>query len=380
MANEFYTRGAEFNPDEIADGDAIEAEFNAIVAGFDKLGSASKKTATTSSLDNTAGRLMSVGDFGVGSSSSILLTSEQANAQSTPAGLYLATASEIGSPGGITTIGFLIHQRATASATQTFVATGASNRSFRRTYNNGVAAWTAWYEIMTSNNVTASDSDTTAGKLLKVGDFGLGAAGTVKTRVTDLNAITAAGFYVTNTSATPAPVAGQPGYLWHQDWDGVATNKRQVFFLSSLERFFIRYCISGVWGSWSEVYHNFNIVGTTSQSGGIPTGAIVESGTNANGRYVRFANGTQITHKALTVTTTIDIAMLGGFRSVSTQTAYAASFAEAPSVTCTPTIDSGVSGVCINVATTTVNISLTAISSQASAARTVYVTAIGRWF
>jgi hypothetical protein len=34
--------------------------------------------------------------------------------------------------------------------------------------------------------------------------------------------------------------------------------------------------------------------GITSQSGGIPTGALIESGTNANGSYVRFANGTQI--------------------------------------------------------------------------------------
>lgn len=380
MANEFYTRGAEFNPDEIADGDAIEAEFNAIVAGFDKLGSASKKTATTSSLDNTAGRLMSVGDFGLGASNSILLTSAQANAQSTPAGLYLATGSEIGSPGGITTVGFIIHQRATESATQIFVATGSSNRSFRRTFNNATQVWSSWAEIMTSNNVTASDSDTTAGKLLKVGDFGLGAAGTVKTRVTDLNAITAAGFYVTSLAATPIPVSGQAGYLWHQDWDSGTTNKRQVFFAASLERFFIRYCISGVWGSWSEVYHNLNIVGTVSQSGGIPTGAIVESGTNANGRYVRFANGTQICTMLLSVTSAIDVSSLGGFRSGSAQLTFPAVFSLAPTISTTALLDSALSVVYLNNTTTSVNVALTSVSSQASASRTAYVTAIGRWF
>ena len=37
-----------------------------------------------------------------------------------------------------------------------------------------------------------------------------------------------------------------------------------------------------------------NLVGTVSQSGGIPTGAVVERGSNANGEYVRFADGTQI--------------------------------------------------------------------------------------
>lgn len=37
MANAFYNRGASFNPDELADGDAIEAEFDAIGRGFDTI-------------------------------------------------------------------------------------------------------------------------------------------------------------------------------------------------------------------------------------------------------------------------------------------------------------------------------------------------------
>lgn len=35
------------------------------------------------------------------------------------------------------------------------------------------------------------------------------------------------------------------------------------------------------------------IVGTVSQSGGVPTGGIVQSGTNANGTFVRLSDGTQ---------------------------------------------------------------------------------------
>lgn len=42
-----------------------------------------------------------------------------------------------------------------------------------------------------------------------------------------------------------------------------------------------------------KAFRRGNIVGTVSQSGGVPTGAIVERGSNANGEYVRFANGTQ---------------------------------------------------------------------------------------
>lgn len=37
-----------------------------------------------------------------------------------------------------------------------------------------------------------------------------------------------------------------------------------------------------------------DILGTVSQSGGVPTGSIVERGSNANGEYARFADGTQI--------------------------------------------------------------------------------------
>lgn len=41
-------------------------------------------------------------------------------------------------------------------------------------------------------------------------------------------------------------------------------------------------------------YGRSNILGTVSQSAGTPTGAIIERGSNANGQYVRYADGTQI--------------------------------------------------------------------------------------
>jgi hypothetical protein len=51
---------------------------------------------------------------------------------------------------------------------------------------------------------------------------------------------------------------------------------------------------AGTFGDWQQVYHQGNAVGTVQQSAGAVTGAIVERGTNANGEYVRFADGTQI--------------------------------------------------------------------------------------
>lgn len=46
-----------------------------------------------------------------------------------------------------------------------------------------------------------------------------------------------------------------------------------------------------------EFYQRSNILGTVSQSGGVPTGAIIERGSNANGEYVRWADGTMECYK-----------------------------------------------------------------------------------
>ena len=44
----------------------------------------------------------------------------------------------------------------------------------------------------------------------------------------------------------------------------------------------------------SPVYARSTLLGAVGQSGGVPTGAVIERGSNANGEYVRLADGTQI--------------------------------------------------------------------------------------
>jgi hypothetical protein len=41
-----------------------------------------------------------------------------------------------------------------------------------------------------------------------------------------------------------------------------------------------------------EVYGKTNILGTVSETSGVPTGAVIERGSNANGEFVKFADGT----------------------------------------------------------------------------------------
>ena len=42
------------------------------------------------------------------------------------------------------------------------------------------------------------------------------------------------------------------------------------------------------------IFGRRSILGTVSQSGGVPTGAVIQRGSNSNGEFVRFADGTQI--------------------------------------------------------------------------------------
>ncbi|MFN4156356.1 MAG: DUF2793 domain-containing protein [Paracoccaceae bacterium] len=44
----------------------------------------------------------------------------------------------------------------------------------------------------------------------------------------------------------------------------------------------------------AQAFRRGNVLGAVSQSGGVPTGAVIERGSNANGDYTRFADGTQI--------------------------------------------------------------------------------------
>lgn len=46
--------------------------------------------------------------------------------------------------------------------------------------------------------------------------------------------------------------------------------------------------------NWAALYSRDNILGTVSESSGVPTGAVLERGSNSNGEFVRLADGTQI--------------------------------------------------------------------------------------
>lgn len=131
-----------------------------------------------------------------------------------------------------------------------------------------------------------------------------------------------------------------------------------------------------------------DIVGTVSQASGVPTGAIVERGSNANGEYVRFADGTQIcTRNGVTFTRVSDVDMVFSWT-------YPAAFVSTPSGTMRgPLAQANISGVSFSDLgffrhTDTATGGQWAISRTAgapnfpagSSVRGCALIAIGRWF
>lgn len=72
------------------------------------------------------------------------------------------------------------------------------------------------------------------------------------------------------------------------------------------------------------------VLGTVVSTGGVPTGALMERGSNANGLYERFANGVQICWNNNFTVASISTAAGSLFRSSSIAWAYPASFAFTP--------------------------------------------------
>lgn len=174
-----------------------------------------------------------------------------------------------------------------------------------RTEMNALAAYLDGLAILSTGGtfqVQSSADDATANRLLKVGAFGLGA--NQPTSVTDLDAVTYGGVTRITVSHASTP-DGAGGWICHT-FPFSPTGGAQIAIKATTGEMHRRNRASSVWGAWQRIFTQGSILGTVSQSGGVPTGAVIEAGSNANGSFTRFADGTQICRLAetLSVTTT----------------------------------------------------------------------------
>lgn len=116
-------------------------------------------------------------------------------------------------------------------------------------------------------------------------------------------------------------------------------------------------------------YKRSNILGTVSQSGGVPTGAVIENGSNANGSYVRFADGTQVCWHVVTTSGTTSIGWT-----------FAAAFSGTPVIGyCGSSNAVPVITTYSNLISSSVEFHGWAVSGGRQAASNLVI-AIGRWF
>lgn len=136
-------------------------------------------------------------------------------------------------------------------------------------------------------------------------------------------------------------------------------------------------------GSWPNPWFKMpgDMVGTVSQSGGVPFGAIMERGANANGEYVRFADGSQICTKSLSGTITAT-AFGTVFRDSTAIGAgnWAANFSAIPSVSAHMNNANAWGAPFSASATGHGGMVIYTASAVSGFALTVYMSAIGRWF
>lgn len=234
----------------------------------------------------------------------------------------------------------------------------------------------------TGTALASSATDTTAGKLLRTGDGGLlGLAPTVSA-ANALDAI-AANMRVRVLSANVATVNGPSGAgagvcdTYAFGVGNLFQVYREVTAAGGADfRTFTRGYESSVWTAWTQNYERSSVVGTVSQSGGVPTGAIIETGTD----YTKWADGTMI----CTVTSgTLTSSNVTGssYQSDAVSINFPQTFVAAPMPMPAATRVAGTIGHWVgNCSTSTTSANVRLMTSTSGATGTITVTAYGRWF
>ncbi len=164
------------------------------------------------------------------------------------------------------------------------------------------SAWTEAVAInaatgrMTGAAIQSTPLDRTEGKVLSVGAFGIGSRAIWYNATHNMNDVRALCGMIGNPMGTDVPM------------NAPTTNGAFVGFCSSIagvrgtqflvettgtQDAYFRADNNG-WSSWKRVVTNTNMVGTVSNDSTGPSGAVIERGSNGNGDYVRFADGTQL--------------------------------------------------------------------------------------
>lgn len=239
-----------------------------------------------------------------------------------------------------------------------------------------------------------SVTDATADRLLITGAFGLGGRSTQVTSEGALDGITVSGWnhFAAGTSATVGgPSTASSGLVLTMIYNTGADAVQKVYELTGNGgKEWTRSQNGGTWGAWKRTGGPF--VGAVSEAGGVSTGDIIETGSNGNGKYTRFADGTQVCFHAFA---TGSVVALGAgtfadpYRSATVDWTFPAEFkVDFPVASVTPALNTttGTQKALYPVVAARSLTGLTGIqvfrgSSDTTASNPfIYLRAVGRWF
>ena len=241
-------------------------------------------------------------------------------------------------------------------------------------------------DVPLSGAATQSAShDATAGRLARVfqtgGVFGLGVTQgqSLGAAVAAANAVAVAGWYRTDAATANLPATAPAGVLevvHGLGGDGIVQRWTAVP-ASGAARNWQRHFSGGAWQAWALAFDQATLLGPVTQSGGVPTGAVIERGTTAAGEFVRFADGTQICTLAGVTVPNASTASGALFRSAAVAWTFPRAFAAAPTVS--GSVQDGECWLAAEVPSGTA-VSLRALSPVTKAAAlTLRAMAVGRW-
>jgi hypothetical protein len=140
--------------------------------------------------------------------------------------------------------------------------------------------------------VTASQLDATLGRLLQVGDFGIGGDAIPLASNVSWDTITTPGrYYIPLATGTNVPISGSNLFV-DVTKNGSIIKQMAVQQGSALRT--DRALVGGTWLAWDRAYNQTSVLGAVTQLNGQPTGALFQYGSNANGEYLKFPDGTMV--------------------------------------------------------------------------------------
>jgi len=107
-------------------------------------------------------------------------------------------------------------------------------------------------------DLTTSSTDTTSGRVTKVGDFGIGIANLTDSGDLDDYDKTSPGYFYVDSAVSNNP-GGENGYLSVLASDGNTNSTIQVFYSRVTQTQYLRDYDGSTWSGWREYYHTGNL-------------------------------------------------------------------------------------------------------------------------